>query len=212
MDFNYQKIQLNHVNTPLRVVRGHFATNHVHTNYYIDVTTAKSRVSEAQEIAAELCHYYKYDMVVDTIVCTEGTKVIGAFLAEELAKGGFRSKNAHKTIYVISPEFNSSGQMIFTDSYKPMVKGKNVIILTTAVRTGLTIARAAEAIKYFGGIIQGVSAIFSAVDEACGYPVMAVFTKEQLPDFEYCNSGDCKLCKAGRKLDAMITQYGFQII
>ena len=86
MNLNYSKIQAHNVNAPLKVVKGHFATNHAHTNYYIDLTTAKARISEAQEIAAALCQSYLYTMVVDTIVCMEGTEVIGAFLAQELKK------------------------------------------------------------------------------------------------------------------------------
>ena len=38
----------------LRVTPGHFATGHSHTNYYIDVTTQKNRLSEAQAVAREL--------------------------------------------------------------------------------------------------------------------------------------------------------------
>jgi hypothetical protein len=35
-------------NVPLRVAHGHFATNHSHINYYIDITYPKTRLSEAQ--------------------------------------------------------------------------------------------------------------------------------------------------------------------
>ena len=35
----------------LRVAKGHFATSHSHINYYIDVTTQKSRLSEAKAVA-----------------------------------------------------------------------------------------------------------------------------------------------------------------
>ena len=38
-------------NTPLRVAHGHFATNHSHINYYIDITYPKTRLSEAQAAA-----------------------------------------------------------------------------------------------------------------------------------------------------------------
>ena len=38
----------------LRVAKGHFATSHSHINYYIDVTTQKSRLSEAKAVAKEL--------------------------------------------------------------------------------------------------------------------------------------------------------------
>ena len=39
---------------PLRVARGHFATNHSHINYYIDITYQKTRLSEAKAVAKAL--------------------------------------------------------------------------------------------------------------------------------------------------------------
>ena len=35
----------------LKVIPGHFATNHSHINYYIDLTTLKARQNEAQAAA-----------------------------------------------------------------------------------------------------------------------------------------------------------------
>ena len=127
MELKYNKIQTTGTDTPLKIVKGHFATNHAHTNYYFDLTTVKSRLSEAGGIAQALVHMYLYDMIVDTIVCMEGTEVIGTLLAQELTKGGFMSKNAHKTIYVIKPEFNSNSQIVFKDNYRAMINGKNVL-------------------------------------------------------------------------------------
>ena len=209
MELNYKKITASGVNVPLKVVKGHFATNHAHTNYYIDLTTIKSRVSEAQEIAIALCHMYLYDMIVDTIVCMEGTEVIGTLLAQELTKGGFLSLNAHKTIYIIKPEFNSNSQIIFKDNFKPMLNGKNVIILTATVTTGLTINKAIEGVQYYGGIIRSVSAVFSILKEANGIPIISVFGQNDLPDYEYNDYRNCPICKAGKKLDALINPYGY---
>ena len=84
MELKYDKIQTTGTDTPLKIVKGHFATNHAHTNYYFDLTTVKSRLSEAGGIAQALVHMYLYDMIVDTIVCMEGTEVIGTLLAQEL--------------------------------------------------------------------------------------------------------------------------------
>ena len=210
MNLNYSKIQAQNVNAPLKVVKGHFATNHAHTNYYIDLTTAKARISEAQDIAAALCQSYLYTMVVDTIVCMEGTEVIGAYLADKLTRNGIMSMNAHKTIYVTPPEFNSSGQMIFKDNFKPMINGKNVVILTTAVRTGLTALKAMEGVQYFGGKVQCISAVFSAEKEVNGIPVVSVFDKTHIPDYAYTSANECPICKQGQKLDAIINAYGFQ--
>ena len=176
MELKYEKIYAPGTDVGLKVTKGHFATNHAHTNYYIDLTTIKSRVSEAQEIARALVHMYLYDMVVDTIVCMEGTEVIGTLLAEELTKGGFLSLNAHKTIYII---------------------------------TGLTINKGIEGIQYYGGIIQSVSAVFSALDEMNGIPIKSVFGKRELPDYMFSDYRNCPICKEGKKLDALINPYGY---
>mgnify|MGYP000753339493 CR=1 FL=1 len=37
-------------NAPLRIARGHFATNHSHINYYVDITYQKPRLSEALKL------------------------------------------------------------------------------------------------------------------------------------------------------------------
>ena len=57
---------------------GHFATKHSHVNYFLDMTTLKIRQSNAEEAAKALVPLYKHNTVVDTIVCLDGTEVIGA--------------------------------------------------------------------------------------------------------------------------------------
>ena len=210
MELKYDKIQTTGTDVALKVVKGHFATNHAHTNYYIDLTTIKSRVSEAQEIASALAQMYLNGMVVDTIVCMEGTEVIGTLLAQELTKSGFLSMNAHKTIYIIKPEYNSNSQMVFKENYQQMLNGKNVILLTATVTTGLTVNKGIESVQYYGGILQSVSAVFSALDEVNGIPVRSVFGKKDLPDYHYSDYRNCPICKEGKKLDGLINPYGFQ--
>ena len=87
----------------LRVAKGHFATSHSHINYYIDVTTQKTRLSEAKAVAKELVSAYQHSTIVDTVLCLDGTQVIGTCLANELTKDGFTNMNAHKTIYIVTP-------------------------------------------------------------------------------------------------------------
>ena len=48
---NMVKLPTNKSSLFLRVAKGHFATSHSHINYYIDVTTQKSRLSEAKAVA-----------------------------------------------------------------------------------------------------------------------------------------------------------------
>ena len=100
----------------LRVAKGHFATSHSHINYYIDVTTQKARLSEAKAVAKELVAAYQHSTIVDTVLCLDGTQVIGTCLANELTKDGFANMNAHQTIYVITPEYTSGSQIILRDN------------------------------------------------------------------------------------------------
>ena len=123
----------------LRVAKGHFATSHSHINYYIDVTTQKSRLSEAKAVAKELVSAYQHSTIVDTVLCLDGTQVIGTCLANELTKDGFTNMNAHKTIYIVTPEYTSGSQIILRDNLAPMVKGKHVLILAASITTGYTV-------------------------------------------------------------------------
>ena len=43
MEKSYTKIYTTGATVPLKIRPGHFATNHAHINYYIDVTTLKAR-------------------------------------------------------------------------------------------------------------------------------------------------------------------------
>ena len=101
----------------LHAIPGHFATSHSHINYYVDVTSIKTRVSEAKEAAKALYTKVPHHSYIDTIVCMDGTEMIGAFLSQEIERNGLMSVNKHETIYVVSPEINN-GQMLFRDNNK----------------------------------------------------------------------------------------------
>ena len=199
----------NNNSVPLKVVPGHFATNHSHVNYYIDMTTLKTRISEAGEIAAQLANQYRMNTVVDTVVCLDGTQVIGTLLAEDLTRAGFHSMNAHGAIYVVTPEYNTNSQLVFRDNIQPMIAGKHVLILVASVTTGITVRKSVECISYYGGTVEGVSAIFSALDEAEGCSVNAVYRKEDLPDYTSCSMQECPMCKAGQQIDALVSSFGY---
>lgn len=207
---NSIKIKTKHNNLYLRVLKGHFATNHSHSNYYIDVVAQKSRLSEAKAVAKELCSAYNYSTtIVDTILCLDGTEVIGTCLANQLTKNDFININAHQTIYVVTPEMTGTSQMIFRDNIVPMIQGKHVLILAVSVATGYTAQAAVEAVKYYGGEIAGVASIFSTAEECAGYEVNSVFNPNDLPEYFTVPSHECPLCKQGKKLDALINSYGY---
>ena len=84
MAINMVKLPTQKQDLVLRVAKGHFATSHSHINYYIDVTMQKTRLSEARAVALELVSSYTHTTIVDTILCLDGTEVIGACMASEL--------------------------------------------------------------------------------------------------------------------------------
>ena len=202
---------------PVRTIPGHFATNHSHINYYIDMTFTKSRVTEAKQADHALAQQYMHNTIVDTIVCLDGTKVIGAFLAQELMEAGFLSMNTHQSIYVIQPEYVTSSQMLFRDNVVPMVKNKNVILLMASVSTGVSVRRGAECVDYYGGILQGVSCLFSAVDEVVlplqkgdtRMTVNTLFCPDDIPGYSSYSRHDCPFCKKGHRVEALVNSFGY---
>lgn len=193
----------------MKVIPGHFATSHSHINQYIDLTTLKTRQNMASAAAKSMVHDYVNNTIVDTIVCLDGCEIIGAYLAEELTAAGFMSLNAHQTMYVVTPEVNSTGQMIFRDNLQPMIQNKHVLLLLATATTGRTVERSLECIEYYGGSVAGVSAIFSATDEIAGHKINSIFHTQDLPEYATYPHNDCPFCKAGKKIDAMVNAYGY---
>lgn len=204
------KIKTSRPNLYLRVAEGHFATNHSHSNYYIDVAAQKSRLSEATAVAEALCANYRYaTKIIDTILCLDGTEVIGTCLARELTKNDFVNVNAHQTVYIVTPEHTASSQLMFRDNIAPMIRGKHVLILAVSIATGYTAKAAIDAINYYGGEAVGIASIFATATECNGYPVNSVFNPNDLAGYFTLPSHECPLCKKGQKLDALINCHGF---
>ena len=206
------KIRTRNKNVFLRVTKGHFATMHSHINYYIDATTQKTRLSEARAVAKEMVSAYRANTIVDTILCLDGTEVIGACVANELTQDNFVNLNAHQTIYVVSPEFVGGGQMIFRDNLIHMLTGKHVLILAASVTTGKSALAAIDAINYYGGTVVGISAIFATVNECDGHAVHSIFNPHDLVDYESYKPHQCPICQRGEKIEALVNSYGYSAL
>lgn len=192
----------------LKVSRGHFATTSSHINYYIDLTTLKARASEAKAVAKSMSHEYLATTIVDTIVCMDNTDVIGAYLADALTESGIMSMNQHGTMYVTTPEINSMGQLTFKDNVIPMINNRHVLLLLATATTGQTTEKALECINYYGGKIAGISSIFSAVDSVQGHDIHSIFHTRDIEGYASYSSHDCPLCKAGVRLDGLVSAGG----
>ena len=193
----------------LRAIPGHFATSHSHINYYVDVTSIKTRTSEAKEAGKVLYSKLPKHVYIDTIVCMDGTEMIGAFLSNELENNGILSHNTHETIYVVSPEVNSNNQMLFRDNNKGAIEGKNVVLLLATTTTGETIRRCLECIQYYGGNVVCVASIFSTIDHVDGLEVERLFDTDDVLNYEAYAAADCPFCKKGHTIEAMVNGFGY---
>lgn len=194
----------------IHALPGHFATSHSHINYYIDITSLKTRINEAKEVAKVLAGKFTSHLTVDTIVCMDGTEVIGAFLSEELEKRHILSTiNLHKTVYVVSPEINANNQVMFRDNVKPAITGKHVLLLLATTTTGVTIRRSLESLRYYGGSVAGVVSVFSTVKEVEGIPIESAFEEEDIPGYAAYQPANCPYCKNGQRLEAMVNGFGY---
>ena len=73
-------------NLELIAFHGHFATRHSHNSHYLDITRLKHEYSLAHDTALALANHYIYEKSIDTIICMDGSEVIGAFLARQLTQ------------------------------------------------------------------------------------------------------------------------------
>ncbi len=199
-------------NVTLRIVPGHFATTHSHITHYMEIGAMKARCSEAHGVATILAMHYTVSTPVDTIICADGTEVIGTYLAEELTRAGVLNYNAHRTVYVVAPEYAPSGQIIFRDNLQLAIRGKHVLLLMGSLTTGRTLERLMEGVRYYNADISGACAIFSAVKEVEGIPVISVFRPEDIPDFQSYAPSECPLCKQGQKIDALVNSFGYSVL
>lgn len=195
------------------IIPGHFATNHSHVNYYVDMTSIKSHHLMAKLAAAELASAYATTTPIDTIICLEGTEMVGAFLADQLAQTGNRGLNTGADICVIAPELNANNQMIFRDNTQKMIWGKRILLLISSASTGKTISRSIECLQYYSGQLGRHWRRFSApFGRRAGLPVNAIFTDEDLPEYRTSLTTQCEQCRAHQKIDAIVNSYGYSKI
>ena len=196
----------------LRYIPGHFITPNSHVNYYMDLTDMKSRQREARATGEELAEMYLASDVIDTILCLNSTEVVGAYMANKLTKAGIISANRHQTMYITTPEYNTSGQMMFRENNRHMINGKKVLVLIDTATTGSTLKSAIGSIRFYGGTPVGISAIFSVATNVDGIQIRSLFSTRDLPDYAGYRADSCPLCSGGVRVDAICNGFGYSSI
>ena len=193
----------------LRVAQGHFATRHSHIHYFIDVTRQQSCLQEAEAVAQQLAQRLQANTMVDTILCMDGTRVIGTCLARQLTQEGYLSVSSGKEIYLLRENLSSGGQLIFRDNARFMLEGKNVLILLASITTGSTVEKGMRCVRYYGGNVAGVASVYSHLKEVDGVPVVSLFNTSDLPGYASYPPQECPLCKQGAEVDAVVDKFGY---
>ena len=213
MEPRFYKIPVCVGDVSLNVAKGHFATRNSHTNYFIDVTNQQSSIRDAEAVAQQLAQRSQTQfLMVDTILCMDGTRVIGTCLAQKLTQGGFRSINAGKEIYVLRENVGTSGKLIFRDNARFMLEGKNVLLLLASVTTGGTVRKGIDCVKYYQGQVAGIAAVYSHQKEIDGIPVVSLFDTNDIPDYASYLPEECPMCRDKRELDAVVDKYGYSAL
>ena len=146
----------------IRAIPGHFATRHSHVNCCIDMTKVKSQMFTAKAAARLFAESFA-NVPVETIITLERTKMVGAFLANELSHAGI---NINLDIAVISPEITDE-KLILRDNMLPYVKGRHVLLLSATSTTGpptaatatgsATVTAAAGGIPRMSRLLAGIT-------------------------------------------------------
>jgi len=196
----------------MSVIPGHFSTSVVHTNYYLDVGTMKANAYIARDVAQELAIPYVSRTMIETIVCMQNTKTIGAFLAQELLREGTAIMNSGGEINVVSPMNSVDGKWIFYDNEVEWINNRHVLLLMATISSDRTLQSAIECLEYYNGIVSGISSLFSYSKIVANNEVNALFTPIDVPGCKIYLTHECELCKAGQPLEAFISNEGFRMI
>ena len=193
----------------IRVMQGHFVTQHSHVNYCVDLTRMKTEAPLARAAAKLFAESFS-GVAVDTIITLDHMKMVGAFLAEEFSHSS--GINMNQEIAVISPEFTKDEKLILRDNLVPYVKNRHVLILSATATTGIAAMGAIRGIRYYDGDPVGVATVFGGNFEIPGVEVKQLIGIEDLPAYRSYRPGECPLCKQGQKIDALINAYGYSKI
>ena len=199
----YELISKADRNVFIKVIPGHFATKHSLVNYCVDMTAVKSQLYDAKA-AAKLLTARFAGTPVDTIISLDRMKMVGAFMADELAHTQM-SKN--QNIAVITPEI-TDGKMLLRDNFLPYVKHRHVLLLTASATTGKDVNSVVEGIRFYGGTPVGAAMVFGGKFD-CSVQTVKLFGIDDIPDYSSFAPVDCPLCKSGVKVDAVVNSYGY---
>ena len=139
----------------IHAMPGHFVSSSSHLNFYIGTSDIKHNHDISVDAAMMLARYYhERGIEIDTVLCLYETQALGAYLAHELQRANMLNPNPDSTVYVLGPEYDAQGNIIFRDNLRKLITGKRVLLLISCITSGKTIevttaAKQSEFLLYF---------------------------------------------------------------
>lgn len=99
--------------------------------------------------------------------------------------------------------------MVSKENILPMIRNKNVILLTASVTTGLAPNEGTEFALYYGEVLRGITVIFSALDEINGYKITSILNERDVPEYASYDYKDCPFCRQGGRLEMLVNSYEY---
>ena len=101
---------------------------------------------------------------------------------------------------------------MFRENNKHMIKGKKVLILIDTATTGSTLKSALGSVRFYGGQVVGISAIYSVATEIEGIQIRSLYSTKNLPDYASYRPDSCPMCKAKQPVDAICNGFGYSTL
>ncbi len=178
----------------------HFVgTSGRHMSIYVNKDRLLTHPSETEEIAKLLAQTNK-DLDVEVVAApVVGAVILGHLTAQHL------SKMQGKEVLSVYADKTDEGPLVFKRGYDELIKGKKVLIIEDTIATGLSIHKMIDAVKEFGGHIQGLSVIVNRVpkeitSQTLGFHFNALC---EIPAETY-EEKDCPLCASGIPINVKV--------
>ena len=136
---------------------------------------------------------------------THGYEIIGVDVNAEV----ITAINQGREVFVVKPMNNVNRQLTFQSNLQKLITDQRVLLLVTSISSGSTLKSAQEVLNYYGANLVGVSSLFNAMPDSQEQDINTLFTQDDVSNYRMYKASDCELCKAGRKLDAIIIQGGY---
>ena len=169
----------------------HFVyTSGKHGSVYVNKDAVYPHTEETSQIGKLFAEKFK-DMDIDVVAAPAlGGIILSQWVAYHL------SKLKGKEVLGVYTEKTPDKQMIFTQGYDKLVKGKNVLVIEDLTTTGGSVRKVVDTVKAIGGNVVAVCVMVKRdPDKVTSEVVGGPFSALGVLKASAFDEADCELCK-----------------